>query len=287
MRLSRIRPLLALAGVATISLFNAKAFACGDPFAPAAGETGSTAVPASDPSIIAWADGYENYLVGAAVDAQWQTPEKALNVAGNSNGAAEGFSFDIVSLGHSGQITLTFSTPISNGEGCDFAVFENSFSNTFLELAWVEVSSNGTDFFRFSGASLTASPVGGFGSVNTTNIEGFAGKYRGGFGTPFDLDRLDDDANLDKNRITHIRIVDIVGDGSETDNISPPVGPNPIYDPYPTSGSAGFDLDAIAVFHQVEQTEHLNVPLSPFTTITLGLLLCVVNACLKNQPFDF
>ena len=41
-----------------------------------------------------------------------------------------------------------------------------------------------------------------------------------------------------------IRLIDIVGDGSATD-----ASGDPIYDPFPTVGSAGFDLDAVAVIH--------------------------------------
>ena len=85
---------------------------------------------------------------------------------------------NVVVLGDSGRITLTFSGVIYNGPGFDFAVFENGFSDTFLELAWVEVSSDGTHFFRFPGFSLTPSAVGSFGTLDPTNIEGLAGKFR-------------------------------------------------------------------------------------------------------------
>ena len=41
-----------------------------------------------------------------------------------------------------------------------------------------------------------------------------------------------------------VRLVDIVGDGSCTDSFG-----RVIYDPYPTEGSAGFDLDAVGVIN--------------------------------------
>ena len=68
-------------------------------------------------------------------------------------------------------------------------MFENGFADNFLELAFVEVSSNGIDFVRFPDESLTqtTTQVGSFGSLDPTNIDGLAGKYRVGFGTPFDL----------------------------------------------------------------------------------------------------
>ena len=148
------------------------------PYAPAAGEAGSTAIHKDDVSIAAWATGFADYVVGIGVDPEFQTPEKAL-------GPAEGTTADIVSLGRGGEITLTFAVPIRDGLGADFAVFENSFSDTFLELGFVEVSSNGTDFFRFDNDSLTPAAVDAFGEVDPTEINNFAGKYRQGFGTPF------------------------------------------------------------------------------------------------------
>ena len=123
------------------------------PYAPAAGKPGSTAIHKDDASFTNWATGYVNYLPGTGVDATWKTPEKAL-------GQAVGDSYDVVVLGDGGSITLTFGGYITNGAGADFAVFENSFSDTFLELGYVEVSSNGVDFFRFPSASLTTKPVG-------------------------------------------------------------------------------------------------------------------------------
>jgi len=206
------------------------------PFEPAAGQPGSSAVHMSSLEFRGWATGWNSYIVGTDVNAVWQTPEKAL-------GPAVGTSGDIVSLGNGGSIVLTFDRPITDGPGWDFAVFENSFSDTFLELAYVEVSSNGTDFFRFPNQSLTPSPVGAFGSVDPTNIDGLAGKYRQGYGTPFDLSVLDGVSPLlDLAWIPFVRIVDIIGDGTYLDSFG-----RPIYDPHPTTGSGGFDLDALGV----------------------------------------
>jgi hypothetical protein len=213
------------------------------PFAPAAGQAGSTAISKTDTAWVQWATGFENYLPGVNVDAIWKTPEKAL-------GAAQGTATDVVVLGDSGQITLTFSGSIFNGAGADFAVFENGFNDTFLELAWVEVSSNGTDFFRFANYSFTPNAVGGFGSVDPTNIDGLAGKYRQGYGTPFDLSSLAGTAGLDVNEVKYVRIVDIIGNGTQLDSYPVSLGgPHPIYDPFPTSGTGGFDLDAVGVIH--------------------------------------
>jgi len=227
-------------------------FAAG-PFAPAAGQPGSNAVSKNSTSIVQWATGYQNYLPGTDVDATWRTPDKAL-------GAAAGTSFDIVALGNGGSITLTFGGSIFNGAGADFAVFENAFSDTFLDLARVEVSSNGVEFFRFPAYSLTPGPVSAFGSVDPTNLggplvtgttntfyEGFAGKYKQGFGTPFDLSALAGTGGLDLDHVQFVRLVDVLGNGTEFDDF--PGTPNRIYDPYKTTGSGGFDLDAVGVMH--------------------------------------
>ncbi len=211
--------------------FSNNAFA--GPYAPAAGQSGSTAVHKDSPLIQAWATGHENYSAGPGVSTQFGNPAEAY-------GKAEGLTDAIVSLGDNGQITLTFANPIGNGPGADFAVFENSFSETFLELAFVEVSDGGTSFVRFANDSLTPNAVPFLGAaMDPTNVDGLAGKYRGGYGTPFDL------ADVGLSRVTHVRLVDIVGDGTAFDTSG-----DVIYDPYPTSGSAGFDLDAVGVIHQ-------------------------------------
>ncbi len=223
-------------------ILTAASFAFGGPYAPKAGQSGSTAIHMDDAAFIAWATGYTNLTYGGNVDDTWKTPEKAL-------GKAVGTSFDIVCLGRGGEITMTFDKAIANGPGWDFAVFENSFSDTFLELAYMEVSSDGVNFFRFDNDSLTAGPVGGFGNIDPTDITGLAGKYRQGYGTPFDLEELKGvSALLDVNKVTHVRIVDIIGDGTCLDTSG-----DVIYDPYPTSGSAGFDLDAVGVINQVPE----------------------------------
>jgi hypothetical protein len=157
----------------------------------------------------------------------------------------------VVSLGDKGMATLTFESPITNGPGWDFAVFENSFLDTFLELAFVEVSSDGKRFVRFPAVSLsdTAKQTGAFGYTFPEKIHNLAGKYRAGFGTPFDLEELNDSAGLNIQNITHVRIKDVGG------SILPAYAEwdangNKINDPWPTRfASGGFDLDAVGVIH--------------------------------------
>ena len=198
-----------------------------------------------DAKIVEWADGYEAYTPGTDLDEEWKTPEKAL-------GIAEGTSTDIVSLGNGGSIVLTFEKAITDGEGADFAVFENSLNDKFLELGFVEVSSNGTDFVRFDNYYLGLEPVETYGGHDSSLIWGFAGKFIQGKGTQFDLADLAGkaevvDKTVDLANITHIRIIDVLGDGTELDTLG-----DTIYDPYPTTESAGFDLDAVGIMNVKE-----------------------------------
>lgn len=206
-------------------------------YAPAAGQPGSTAISMNSNTIDGWATKYTSYTPGSNAAAPFIDPAQAL-------GPASGVPTDVVSLGDGGSIVLTFAAPIANGAGADFAVFENSFADNFLEVAFVDVSSDGTNFFRFPSFSQTANPVPAFGTLDPTNLDGLAGKYRGGFGTPFDLEVFSSVAALNITRITHIRIVDVLGDGSVKDSLG-----RPIYDPTPTQMSGGFDLDGVGVMY--------------------------------------
>ena len=193
-----------------------------------------------------WATAVTNYQVGINCAESWQTQEKAL-------GEAVGDSFDIVCLGDGGQITLSFDVAICDGKGPDFAVFENGFSDTFLELGFVEVSSNGVDFIRFDNCSLTECNSTSLNGVNPNDINNLAGKYKQGFGTAFDLHELiyrDEvvEGKVDLNKIAYVRVIDIIGDSTD-DEFNDSYG-NHIYDPFPCGNiSAGFDLDAIGVIN--------------------------------------
>jgi hypothetical protein len=234
-------PLLAIAAIALTA-----GQAVAGQYAPAAGNDGSTAIFYDDPAFVGWATGVASYKAGSGVEKQWQDTSKCLGEAGTD-------IYDITCLGNGGTVTLSFDGAITNGEGWDFAVFENGFGDGFLELAYVEVSSDGVNFVRFPCHSGTKSPVGAYTTtMDPTNIDGLAGKYKVGYGTPFDLSDLEGlpGANkVDLNHITQVRIVDIIGDGSAKESDS-----NPIYDPYPCVGSGGFDLDAVGVLHFADVT---------------------------------
>ena len=127
------------------------------PFAPAAGQSGSTAIINTSPQFVEWASGVQTFARGPLDIANPGGGLASFGAAAEALGFAEGNSSHITSLGDGGQITLTFDQPIADGPGFDLAVFENSFSDTFLELAFVEVSTNGSDFVRFPAVSLTQS----------------------------------------------------------------------------------------------------------------------------------
>ena len=194
-------------------------------------------------------------------------------------GPVTGDEFDVVSLGDLtatqiasatpvGRITLSVTdaqhpAPIRNLPGADFVVFENGVvaesgtggagvGGVFAELAYVEVSSNGVDFARFPSVSLTPASVGAYGTLNPTNIFNLAGKHVNAagesWGTPFDLAALANHplviaGTVNLNNVRFVRIVDIPGNGSFFDSALPV--PHPIFDPWRTIGSGGFDLEAI------------------------------------------
>lgn len=177
----------------------------------------------------------------------------------NAVGAVTGTNTaDCISLGDAGVAIVTFNYPIVDGEGFDFAVFENSFNDTFLELATVEVSSDGVNYFGFVTTSLTPTDkqVGPNGPVNATKINNLAGKYRIAWGTPFDIAEIPDTPLLNKNNITHVKIRDVIGTIIDTLATRDSHG-NIINDPYPTSfpgtdewsGTGGFDLSGVGVIN--------------------------------------
>lgn len=218
-------------------------------FAPAAGQPGSKAVHKDSSSIIAWA----THCTVQRGPMDISQPGAGLATAGMPH-QATGMAGDglTVSLGDGGQATLTFQYPIRNENGPDFVVFENAFNATFLELALVEVSSDGQNFVRFPAISNTDTntQVGSFGSVDPTKLYNLAGKYRAGYGTPFDLEELiADSAILDLNAVTHVRLIDAVGSMQNSFASRDSRGIK-INDPWKTPfPSSGFDLDAIGVLH--------------------------------------
>ncbi len=228
-------------------------------YAPAAGQPGTTAVPYDGGQIVGWANGCEikrGYVnisdttatANSSKYASYGTEDEATGKADNS----------VLSLGDGGEAILTFEYPVVNDTGYDFAVFENgfSFSNQFyfLELAFVEVSSDGKNFYRFNAVSLTdtTTQIDNNTGINPENLYNLAGKYERFYGTPFDLQELEGFAGLNTDSITHIKIIDVVGT-LDTAYASRDSEGNMINDPWPTAyESCGFDLDAVGVMHNTD-----------------------------------
>jgi hypothetical protein len=219
------------------------------PFAPPVGQSGTTAIYKDSSDIVAWATGCT--VQRGLKDTS--DPSKGYASAGSpSDATGKAGTGGVVSLGDHGHATLSFESPIRNGPGPDLAVFENSFNNTFLELGFVEVSSNGEDFFRFPSVSLTdtSSQVGSFGDLDATDLYNLAGKYRKNYGTPFDLDELPSHPSLNVDSIIEVRVVDVIGCIQEGMATYDSTG-RAVNDPWPTDfNSGGFDLDAVAVIHE-------------------------------------
>ena len=213
-----------------------------------------------NPLFFAWPGNVAAYMPSESVSPDFGLPQLAL-------GPVTGDNFEVVSLGDlgadaitagdpPGTLTLAFPQPLHDLTGADFVVFENghiSQSNLggagegyiFAEFAYVEVSGDGVNFVRFPAVSLNPplpalpEPLGtAYASLDATNVHNLAGKhvnaYGDSWGTPFDI------SDVGLATVTHIRIVDIPGNGAFADGTG-----NPVYDPWKTSGSGGFDLEAV------------------------------------------
>ena len=143
--------------------------------------------------------------------------------------------FDVLSLGVGGEIVLKSDSPIYNGPGPDFIIFENPFyiggnpEAVYAELGEVSVSQNGVDFFTFVCAAEDR--VGGYpgcaglepvlANVLTNTIDPTDPDTAGG--DAFDLE------DLGLSWVRYVRIQDLSNGGSGT--------------------NAGFDLDAVSIVH--------------------------------------
>ncbi len=232
-------------------------------FSPIIGEEGCIAIHMDSPLFTSWAEKGE-------LERGW------MNIADTTLGKVTFGEIDfaygapdpaVLSLGDGGSATFFFQETLFDGEGYDFAVFENAFDNYFLELAFVEVSSDGEHFFRFESQSVTSreAQLGSFDLLVTEKLHNLAGKYPAQWGTPFDLNELKDHPGLDIYAISHIRIIDVVGSVDSLYATYDSYG-RTINDPWPTAfEQGGFDLDAIGVMHQnpLSIEEHSEVFIYP------------------------
>lgn len=148
---------------------------------------------------------------------------------------------EILSLGEDGEIILGFfSTPIIDGNGVDFTVFENVFyvfgneNDPFTETAFVSVSKDGTNFFQFPFDATTLQGLAGtkptFGNENpqNPNVSG---------GNSFDLQTVGLDTAY---------FVKLVDTGSS------------VIDGSMNFAGGDFDLDAIVAVNFVGQTTEIS-----------------------------
>jgi len=244
-------------------------------YAPQVGFDGTTAIHKDDTIFIDWANsatitrGYKDIAIPESGYVDYGIETDVIGVANAS----------IVSLGDGGEAILSFNIPIKNDDGADFAVFENGFLEdvdselAFLELAFVEVSTDGVEFVRFPAISENQIEIqiDGFGYMNARYIHNFAGKYIQDYGTPFDLEELIpliDGTTVDLNNINYIKLIDVIGTIDSTfasyDSES-----NIVNDPYPSEfSSGGFDLNAVGVIHNsntsaVENNQFIRLNIYP------------------------
>ncbi|MBK7761960.1 MAG: T9SS type A sorting domain-containing protein [Bacteroidetes bacterium] len=233
-------------------------------FAPQVSMPGTTAIHKDSSIILSWAP-------NCSVNRGWKDiVDQFLGYVSSgdeSKGTAKADG-EIVSLGDGGEAIYFFENPIVNGSGYDFAIFENGFpdptdsSKAYLELAQVEVSNNGIQYFPFpstcyNDTSLQIAGVGDY--MDASKINNLAGKYIQNYGTPFDLDELSMILSLDVNNIRFIKVKDVIG--TLNNNVcTRDMNQHKINDPYPTPyATGGFDLDALAILHQ-------KYPVGIFTT---------------------
>jgi hypothetical protein len=226
------------AGCEAVEFRHALTLLPADPAAVLAAVHAAAIIARDDPRIAAWARDWLAYAPGAGVDAAWRDPRRAL-------GPSAADAFDVLPLGEGGSLAVPTPWALHDGEGPELAIFENANPADFVELAFVEVSSDGQHFARFDTLTLGTTPVHAYGTMDPSHLAGFAGPAPLGSGRAFDLADLRDhpavrSGKVDLNGIRFVRVVDIPGDGRVRDSLG-----HPVYDPYPTWGSAGFDLDAI------------------------------------------
>lgn len=223
------------------------------PFPPKAGIPGSTAVHKDSSVVLAWATACS--VTRGYIDISNPSLGK-VDAGEESFATGKALSNGVVSLGDGGSATCSFLYPIRDGEGADFVVFENSFDGNFLEFAFVEVSSDGKNFFRFPAISLvdTLEQVGTFGLTDCKHVKNLAGNYVAGYGTPFDLAELKNTIGLNIHAITQVRVIDVVG-SIHSNYCTRDAAGRKINEPWPTPfAQGGFDLDAIGVLNSAGVT---------------------------------
>jgi len=205
-------------------------------------------------------------------------PDAGLSLGGPM--AYPGGSLHVVTLGVQGYLVLGFEPgqAVADAAGDDLIVFENAFwmyGWAFVELVRVGVSTNGSDYAYWPTWCGRSTPVGPYEYVDPAGYAGFAGVNEtfanvgpppdgngldpfdpaAAGGNAFDLADLAGDAlvtagTVDLERIYSVKLIDVLGDGTEQDSFG-----NPIYDPAGLMDEEGgfepvsADIDAMSVIH--------------------------------------
>lgn len=147
-------------------------------------------------------------------------------------------SYDVVSLGNAGTIVVSFDdNAVVDGPGDDLVVFENPFvagSLLFEELAFVEVSADGSTWVEFPWDAGTKSGLAGREPVYASSLNAWDPLHPASGGDRYDLA----DVGLD-----YVRFLRITDAGALLDDPGNHVLP---------AGKGGFDLDAAAAIHSVD-----------------------------------
>lgn len=135
---------------------------------------------------------------------------------------------EIVSLGRNGSVSVGFESPIINGIGADFTVFENAFEITgglgiFDEWLIVSVSNDGENWFTFPYDSLTGEGMAGRTPTNGGNVNYLDATQSGG--DSFDI------GELGLSEIKYVRVQDATR--------------------FQSSDKLSAELDAVIALHQL------------------------------------
>ena len=191
------------------------------------------AIPADDQRIVSWVSGIELYR-----DSAYGNYYDAIGQVINTK---------YVCLGDTGSAMATFNRPIADGDGYDFAVFSHGVK---IKTAFVEVSSNGKNYFRFPSHSSAVTNNSNDAYVSD-NYSGLAGVYPTGYGTAFDLNDLPDHPALNKYNVRFVRII-TVKTATDKDNAG-----NVIYDDNSGFNLAGIGIINAGVMYNVADMENL------------------------------
>ena len=157
---------------------------------------------------------------------------------------------------------------VYDGQGTNLIPVARGNNFIWTKPAFVDVSSDATNWARFPvtywntdvlfQASVPDTPDHWL-SQDVTMIDGLAGKYVLQYGTPFSLSTLTNAPQVisglvDLNNIRYVRLTDVIGDGSTTDQYGNVIR-SPYYDgtqlpalvPTPDSSTDGFCLRGVAI----------------------------------------